>query len=48
MTTTIEATVGELYDRCVASFGPHTAITHGDTHYTYSELGSKARRRPGV
>ncbi len=40
----IESTVGELYDRCVASFGPHTAITHGDTHITYREFGDNARR----
>ena len=35
----INATVGELYDRCIRNFAADTAITCGTQHYTYAELG---------
>ncbi len=38
----IAMTVGDLYDRCVKSFGDNTAITFGDLSYTYSEMGRNA------
>ncbi len=38
----IKATLGDLYDRCVTYYGPHTAITFRDRSYTYRELGHKA------
>jgi acyl-CoA synthetase (AMP-forming)/AMP-acid ligase II len=37
------ATVGKLYDRCVAYFGSSVAITQGERSFTYAELGNHAR-----
>ncbi len=38
----IAMTVGELYDRCVQFYGDNTAITCGDSSYTYTEMGHNA------
>lgn len=38
----ISQTIGDLYDRCVKFYGKHVALTFGDSHYTYSEMGCNA------
>jgi len=40
--TMIGLTIGELYDRCVQSYGDNTAIVFGDKSYTYREMGRNA------
>ncbi len=37
-------TVGDLYDRCVTSFGDATAARYADRSYTYREVGDQAHR----
>ena len=38
----IHMTIGDLYDRCVNFYPEHTAITFGESSYTYAEMGRNA------
>ena len=40
----VPITVGGLYDRSVQFYGKETAITYGDTSYTYSQMGNRSHR----
>ncbi len=40
----ISQTIGDLYDRCVNFYGPHTALTFKTLSFSYTEMGENAMR----